>query len=72
MWENEFVAPLFPILALNRGDWLASRSGRFAADERVAVPIQCEAGWAQNESEIFTKEKNLLLSRESDCDFLLF
>lgn len=56
MWENEFVAPLLPILAVNRGDWSASRPGRFAADETVAVPIQCEARWAQNGSEIFTKK----------------
>jgi hypothetical protein len=52
MWKKEFLAPLFPILALRKGDWSALRPGRFAADERVAVPFQYEAGWAQNVSEL--------------------
>jgi len=69
MGENEFVVPLFPVLALIRGDWSASLPGRFVADERVAVPIQYEAGWARNVSEFL--KKNLLLSLDSNCDFLL-
>ena len=59
MWEKKFLAPLFPILALKKGDWSALRPGRFAADERVAVPVLYKAGWAQNMSELLKKSLTL-------------
>jgi hypothetical protein len=40
------VAPPFPALTLDGGEWSASRFGSFTSGESQTVPTELEAWWA--------------------------
>jgi hypothetical protein len=47
--ESGGISPLFLTSAIDGGEWLASRLGRFTAKGEIALaPIGSEAGWARD------------------------
>ena len=49
----EVQSRTFLTLAVDGGNWLASRSGRFVLGERTVIPTEQEARWAPEQVWMF-------------------
>jgi hypothetical protein len=60
MWENGGIAPPFLTSALGRGEWSASRPGRFTLGE-IALGTHWIGGWVGPRAGLDAVEKRKIL-----------